>query len=106
MSKHGIKPVEYKVLILPDEIEETLGSGELKLVKAEITKQGDERMQTRGTLIDFSDMSFSDWKCETPTRGSRVEYAMYAGQRLEGADGKMYRLMNDKDICAILSEGL
>jgi len=101
---HGIKPVEYKVLILPDTIEEKAGTG--IIVKAEITKKGDERMQTRGTLIDFSDMGFSDWKCDTPVRGSRVEYAMYAGQKIIGADGQAYRLMNDKDIAAILGEDL
>lgn len=105
MSNHGVKPLEYKIVVKPDPIKEELGDSGL-FVKAEMTKDADMRMQTRGTLIDYSDMAFDGWKCELPKRMSRVEYAMYAGQKIIGADGEEYRVMNDKDLVAILGEGL
>ncbi|MCP3924478.1 MAG: hypothetical protein GY714_18045 [Desulfobacterales bacterium] len=96
MSKAGLIPVEYKVIVLPDPIEEKAGEG--VIIKAETTLDTDKRMQTRGTLIDYSDMAFEGMPCKLPKRGDRIEYAMYSGQYFEGDDGQEYIIMNDKDI--------
>lgn len=102
---HGLIPVEYKIIVLPDPVDETAGEG--IIVKAESTKNNDERMQTRGTLIAASEMAFTNddgqkWRCVAPIVGEKIEFAMYAGQFLIGDDGTKYKVMADKDVVAIV----
>lgn len=94
----GPRPLKYRVFVLPDPIEEKVGEG--IIVKANETLDADKRMQTRGTLIDFSDMAFEGWECEKPKRGNRVEFSVYSGQRFSGDDEREYLLMNDEDLVA------
>lgn len=95
----GPLPLEYKIIVLPDAVIEEADEGSV-IIKANITKETDKRMQTRGTLISFSDMAFSGWECDKPVISSRVEYAVYSGQAFTGDDGREYRIMNDKDLVA------
>lgn len=100
---HGIIPVEYKVIVKPDPVENMDGMFE----KPPEVVAREERMQTRGTLVSLSEMSFRNddgqrWRCKLPKAGDRVIYAMYAGQKIVGADEETYQVMNDKDIIAIL----
>lgn len=96
--KPGPKPLEYKVIVFPDPVSEQ-EEGSI-MVKPIQVMDNERRMRTRGILVDFSDMAFSDWKCDKPSRGDVVEFSMYAGQFFNGDDGKEYRIMNDKDLVA------
>jgi len=61
---------------------------------------------TKGVLIESGAIAFSDpdW-LDRPKAGMMVMYDRYAGGSLvKGDDGEEYRLMNDKEICAILGE--
>lgn len=103
--KHGLIPVEYKIIVLPDPVSEMAGEG--IIVKAESTKGNDERMQTRGTLVAVSEMAFTNddgqrWRCKLPKVGDKIEYAIYSGQFINGADEQRYAIMNDKDLVAIV----
>lgn len=96
-----LEPLEYRVVVLPDEIDDTIGGG--ILVKAEHTKAQDKRMQTKGTVVAVSDVAFADWKGKAPGIGDRVLFAMYAGQfHMEGETE--YRIMNDNEIIGLLKE--
>jgi len=60
--------------------------------------------QTEGYIAAVSEMAFTDgegnrWRCDIPAIGDKVLFSKYAGQ-LYG----LYRIVNDKDIVAIVKE--
>ena len=98
----GILPVEYKVLVEPDPIDELTTGGLIKKPEAVIEK---EKMgQTEGRLIAVSEMAFEKWGQPLPIVGNRVMFAKYAGLTTIGSDGRDYRVLNDQDLVAILPE--
>lgn len=97
-NSHKIKPVEYKVLIEPDNIEEKTAGG---IILASVVKEKEQMAQVKGVLIDIGGNAFEEWN-EKPKIGDKVYFGKYAGYIIKGNDGKEYRLCNDKDICAII----
>lgn len=110
-NQSGILPTEFKVLILPDEASDkfTLKDGKASsLIKPDTVKDQDSFAQIDGTIIAVSRLAFSyataaEWGDEKPKTGDRVSYARYAGALKKGRDGKDYRIVNDKDIFAVLT---
>lgn len=103
----GIQPVEYKVLVLPEEIEEkTEGKHGIGIFLADQTKEKEEWAQIKAILVAVGGSAFCDpdWKEPVPQIGDQVYIAKYAGNIIEGKDGKEYRLCSDKDIGAIRKE--
>ncbi len=102
MNESGIQPVEYKVLILPEQVDAKTSGG---LYWPEQTKEREETAQVRGTLIACGGSAFCDWNGLKPQIGDKVYVAKYAGiYGVKGKDGKEYRIMNDKDIAAVYTE--
>jgi chaperonin GroES len=97
-NKSGVYPVEYKVLIKPDEVNEKTKGG---LYLPETTKEKESMAQVQGMIVSIGGDAFSDWK-EKPVVGERVYFGKYAGYVITGKDDEQYRLVNDKDICAII----
>ncbi len=98
----GIIPTEYKILVLPDDVPEKTAGGILVPIWARDQRQG--ACQT-GTIIDMADEAYSFIEGEgvrRPVVGERVAYTKYAGMIILGKDGKNYKLMNDKDVAAVL----
>ena len=97
----GIEPVCDKVLVLVDKALAKVGSLHLP---------GDvhERQtlsSTTGVLIAVGPQAFtwnSDrtarWEGDRPTAGLRVVFTRYAGQEYTGADGEIYRVIQDTAI--------
>lgn len=102
--KPGLTPLEYKVIVYPYPTEEEFESSIEGLVKPETTEKKDRMEQTRGVLVDFTDMAFGDWRCELPKRGQEIEFSKLAGQFFDGLDGKEYKLMNDQDLVGFFKE--
>lgn len=104
MNQTGIIPLEYRVLVLPDEIEDTITTASgFKLLKA-TTSEDDMRDRARqeyATIIDTGKLAFQDWAI-APQIGTKIVMARYAGDRLDGKDGVKYRLIVDTDIKAII----
>jgi co-chaperonin GroES (HSP10) len=95
----GFFPIDTKILVLPDYIDDTSEGG---IVLTSDTVQQNDLAVTEGFLVDYGKEAFMDWHNTTPPKkGTRLVWAVYAGQMLEGEDGKMYRLINDTDIAAI-----
>ena len=98
----GIKPTEYKILVLPDKVEEKTVGG---IIRPQTSRDRDQHAATTGTLVAISPLAFSfedhpsDWK---PKPGDHVIYQKYIGSEIEGKDGETYRLINDRDIYGIL----
>ena len=102
VNKSGHKPMEYKVLIKPIEVEEKTESG---IIIPEAARDKEANQVQYGTLIDFSPLCFDDpdWK-EKPKVGDKVMFERYGGgMRFKGMDGEYYRVMNDKEIKCVVN---
>jgi chaperonin GroES len=95
-----IQPVEFKVLIKPDEVEGQT-SGGLYLPDSARDKQ--QFSVDRGEVVAFGTGFFSELPGPVPKVGDKVIFNRYAGSLIK-SDGADYRLCNDKDICAIMEE--
>lgn len=108
MNDSGLQPVEYKVLIKPEAIEETdpmLSRAKSAIPGFQLASQVSEReqmAQVKGTLVAVGGNAFEGWHDPMPKVGDTVYYAKYAGLNVPGKDGVEYRLANDKDVSAIV----
>lgn len=100
LNPSGLVPVEYKVLIRLDPVEEKTMGGIIKP-----TVEREQMAETYATLIAIGGNAFEDWKEPLPKPGDRVVIDKYAGLPPKAGDIQdLYRLCNDKDICAIRNE--
>ena len=96
----GIRPVGHILLVLPLEVEETTATG---IVIATASQSRREEMgQTEATVIALGNTAYADQSQPWCQAGDRVVFARYAGTERKGADGKMYRLINDLDVKGVL----
>lgn len=102
MSKHGITPIEYKVLVKPTEVVEKTKGG---ILLPDIVKEKDQHASMEGVIEAVSPFAFSyeEWPAgaRKPKAGDLVVFSRYSGINIKGNDGGEYRLMNDKDIVAV-----
>lgn len=101
----GIYPTEYKVLILPKKVDEKTKGG---IFIPDESRDRDQFAQMEGELVAISPLAFSydGWtgnEHAKPKPGDAVLFAKFAGAKVTGRDGVEYRLVNDKDIAAVLS---
>jgi co-chaperonin GroES (HSP10) len=101
----GVMPTEYKVLILPTEIEEKTKGG---IFLPDEHKDRAQFAQMEGTLIALAPLAFTYDKWEgiedqKPKVGDKVLFAKFAGFAHKGKDGKTYRVVNDRDVSAVIS---
>ena len=100
-----IKPTEFKVLIKPDRVEGQTRGG---LYLPDSARDKQQFAVDRGEIIDIGEGFFRDLPGPVPKVGDRVIFNRYAGSliNMENEDRSRtdYRLINDKDICAILEE--
>lgn len=100
----GIEPVEYNVLLAPEDTEEVTKGG---IILTNSIKETNDLAASRGRLVALSPLAFtySDWPTGSrkPEQGDAVVFAKYAGTLIKGADGREYRLCKDKDIAAVLT---
>ena len=98
----GIMPTEYKCLVKPDKVEEKTKGG---IIVPQTQRDRDQHAVTTGTLVASSVFAFTfedGGKGYAPQPGDRVVYGKYLGSEIEGKDGETYRLINDRDISAVL----
>ena len=101
MSESGIYPVGHRVLVLPVEIEKKTESG---IFLPDKVVMMEESAQTQGTIIAIGDTCWEDEQAPWAEVGDFVMFGKYAGVVYEGNDGKKYRVLNDRDIVAILTK--
>ncbi len=104
VNTSGIDPIEYKVVVRPEKaIERTKGG----IVLPEVVVEKDQHAAMQGILVAVSPFAFSyeEWpkSARKPQPGDRVMWARYSGIIHKGRDGIEYRVMNDKDIMAVLA---
>ena len=99
VNTSGMVPVEYKILVQPEAVEETSKGGIVLSVK---TTEREAMAQVRGKLIAVGGNAFEDWKGRIPQVGDSIWMAKYAGFVVKSDDGTEMRLCNDKDVAAII----
>ena len=99
MNAHGITPLDVKVLVLPDPVEEKTAGG---IILTDATREKDGFASTRGLLVAVGQSAFAEWAGDKPKPGDRIVTAQYAGITIKGDDGEKYRLCNDEDVVAVL----
>ena len=100
----GIYPTEFKVLILPDPVEEVTKGG---IIVPTSKAEADKYATIEGRIVAVSHLAFTyataeEWGDNKPKPGDRVIFAKYAGVRHKAKDGQEYLLVNDKDIVAVI----
>lgn len=103
-NESGILPTEFKVLVRAKAVDEKTAGG---IIIPDQTKERDQHAQVEGVLVAVSPLAFTyaDWPegADRPKPGDRVLFAKYAGTNVRGKDGVDYRIVNDKDLSALLA---
>ena len=96
----GLQPVEYKVLIKPDPVDETTEGG---LYVPDTVREKQFIAQQRGTLVAIGGKAFEDFGEPVPKIGDRVFFAKYSGFVVKKGRDE-YRCVNDKDVALLILE--
>lgn len=103
LNTSGIEPIDQRVVVLPDPVEERTAGG---IILPDQHKEREQWAQAKGTLVAVGACAWSEAKrergFEAPKSGARVMFAKYGGVTFEGDDGKQYRIMNDADITGVI----
>lgn len=98
----GIVPLDLRVLVKPDPVEEKSKGG---IIIPDKTRDKEKFATVRARLIAAGPNAFKEWGTGNgPSPGDHVLVAQYAGSTIKGDDGEDYVIMNDGDICAVLTE--
>lgn len=125
MNESGIYPSGNRVLIKPDPLEEKTEGG---IIIPEKDRKRHQQAQTAGTLIAIGPDAWSHMTKQTyrvidgdmrlvevvtsgystpfAEEGDRVAFARYGGLDVKGKDGETYRILNDEDITARVSNAV
>lgn len=104
----GFIPLDKRILVLPDPVEEKVGS----IIVPDSVKEQKQWAQTKATLIAVGETAWSEavhdaqrhgLTFDPPQPGDRVLYSKYEGTSFEGDDGRKYVIMNDEDLVARLA---
>jgi co-chaperonin GroES (HSP10) len=102
MNKSGILPIDFKVLVKQEQVEEKTAGG-IVLIK-DVTEKEQWKVW-KCQVVDKGPRAFSDHpESRIPSAGEWVVIREYAGYRIKGTDGEDYHLINDKDVLALWSE--
>lgn len=103
-NRSGFQPLDDKVLVLMDEHSDRVGS-------IQVTDEMRERHNLAGetglvvaigpAAFVWDDEGVRAWTGRKPHPGDRVYCERYAGQLLQGADSRQYRLMSQRCIGAV-----
>ena len=101
--------MEYKVLVKPDKVDENASKkAGIQIYMPQVLQEREQWAMNKGIIVAIGGMAFRDgferWLEPIPKIGSKILYAQYAGANAQGVDGGEYRLINDKDVAAILEE--
>lgn len=99
----GLRPTGFNILVGLPPAEGKIGSIIIPTGVGERERMG----QVRGRIVAMSPAAFdfADFPEETrPQVGNAVVFAKFSGIVTEGADKQEYRLLLDKDICAVIEE--
>lgn len=94
-------PVDLRILVKPDPVEEVTAGG---IIRPGTVIDKQKYAATKATVVAVGVNAFKEWgkAALKPKPGDRVLYAQYTGAREKGADGEDYCIMNDGDVLGII----
>lgn len=96
-------PLEYKVIVKPDPVQEKIGS----IILATVTTDRDKFAIQTGEIVALSPHAFSyaEWPKDArqPAVGDRVVFGKFKGSTFDQGEDEV-RILSDKDIDAIIDE--
>lgn len=105
MNSSGIRPLEYHVLVRPQEVEEKTAGG---VFLPSNTRDKEQHGQMEGVVVAMSPLAFNydeyPDKSYLPGIGSRVVFPRYQATEITGRDGAKYWLMKDKSIAGVMDD--
>lgn len=106
INTSGITPRGHRLLILPDTVSEKV-NGIVVMAPTELKRE--QMAQTEGTVVEVSagcwqGGQFAPGELAWCQVGDRIIFAKFAGLQSQGADKKIYRLINDEDVVALKQE--
>ena len=108
-NESGMQPWGDRVLVLTDEFAGVTSGG---IMVTDETKYKHDMAATTGVLVAIGDAAFTrnpdrtgPYVGKRPEAGHRVYFEQYGGAFYAGADGRMYRTMDDKVIGGGFMEG-
>jgi chaperonin GroES len=105
VNTSGIEPLDVRVLVRPDPVEERTAGG---IILAPTTIEQEKYATVKATLVAVGANAFAEASAnpcfDAPQPGNRVMIAKYGGVNIKGDDGSDYRIMNDVDVVAVLKE--
>lgn len=102
-NKYSITPAGYRVIVLPDPVEETSAGGIVVVQDEKSARSG----QVFGTLVAVGPLAWKAFKPDTPWAqvGDRVMYSKYAGKIIVcKRTAERLVLLNDEDIVALVED--
>lgn len=101
MNPSGLHPLDLRIVVKPDPVEEVSKGG---ILMPDQIRDRSKYAATKATLIAAGGNAFREWgdDARKPQPGDRVLFAQYTGAREKGADGEDYVVMNDADLLAVI----
>ena len=96
----GFRATGTKIVVLPEQIEETTSMGIVKYSPSELLRM--KMGQTEGVVVSLGAHAYMDYLAPWCAAGDKVIFAKYVGQLREGADGQTYRLIHDTDVVGLI----
>ena len=103
------RPMNWKVLIQPNEIKAETKGG---ILLPDKVKENEQILTAHGTVMAIGELAYREretgerWKQEiVPQVGDKVTYGKYAGQKIV-VNNVRFLLLNDDEITAILPDGV
>lgn len=102
--KPGLIPTGFNLLVAVAPVEEKTASG---IYLPDSVRDKSQLTEVRGRVVAMSPacFDFAEMADAKPKVGDAVQFAHLAGIVTTGADGRPYRVLNDKHITAIVMEG-
>lgn len=107
LNTSGLRPLTRRVLVLRDEVADKIGA----IFIPDSVKEKEKWATVNGTLIAAGPLAWAEDRHDAnlygvphgiPEPGARVKVGKYTGDNHEGADGKLYTIMNDTDVIAAI----
>lgn len=106
MNSSGLEPLDQRVLVRPDPVEEKTSGG---IILPDSVQEKKKYEVSKATLVAVGACAWSEAKATrgfvAPEPGARVMISKYGGVMIKGDDGEDYRLMNDEDVAAVMVGG-
>jgi co-chaperonin GroES (HSP10) len=109
VNRAGCVPIEAYILVLVDEAVDR-STGGIYLTPDILEKR--QMAAETGTIIAVGDGAFywnaersREYRGRKPQPGDHVLFARYAGRIVTGNDGRQYRIMLDREVGAIATDG-